>query len=186
MSIQTYIAENQLEWLTVFNGSTDSFTYAYRGSLIVTPGKVISTDRTLPPKETIKQVLLATNSDGIEFLACELESLNIFERFVDKYKDYLIADGKYVLFIPDILEKGKFTFNGMTFYAYPLVESSVWNELIDFADLSKGDLKKLSDKEKIDEVVKEVKRTTLKSVEKTYDDVKASQTAEGKMSFGAV
>ena len=186
MSIQQYISENNLEWMVVFNGKTEAYTYAYRGCLVITPGKVISADKSLPPKEIAKQVLLATNGEKVEFLACELETLNLFEGFYKKYEAYFAPEGKYLLFIPDILDKGKFVYNGITFNAYPLVVSSVWNEILDFADLSKGDLKKMSDKEKIDTVCNEMKRTTLKIPEKTYADIKASQTAEGKITFGAV
>jgi hypothetical protein len=186
MSIQSYIADNKLEWMIVFNGATDSYKYAYRGCLIVTEGKVISSENTLPPKEIVKQVLLATNSDTIDFLAVELPSINLFEGFVAKYKDYLTPEGKYLLFISDINGKGKFVYEGITFYAYALDESSVWNEVLDYADLSKGDLKKMSDKEKIDAVCNEMKRTNLRITDKTYEEIKATQTAQGKLAFGAV
>ena len=185
MSIQSYIADNKLEWMIVFNAPTDTYRYAYRGSLVVTPGKVISDDRTLPPKDVIKQVILATNSDAIDFLACELTTIDMFEDFFDRYRSYLSAEGKYLLFICDINVKGKFVYEGITFYAYPLDESSVWNELLDFADLPKGDLKKMSDKEKIDVVVKEMQRTTLRTVDKTLDELKAAKSG-GKVFFGAV
>ncbi|MFA5214430.1 hypothetical protein [Sulfuricurvum sp.] len=186
MSIQEYIAENKLEWMNVFSGKTQSYAYAYRGCLVITEGKVISTDKSLPPKEIVKQVLLATNHDTIDFLACELTTINLFEGFVNKYKAYLTPEGKYLLFISDMNGKGKFVYEGITFYAYGLDESSVWNELVDFADLSKGDLKKMSDKEKIDAVCDEMKRTTLRISDKTYDEIKASQSEQGKLSFGAV
>lgn len=185
MSIQSYISENKLEWQILFNGATAAFAYAYRGSLVVTPGKVISEDRTLPPKEVIKQVILATNSDKIDFLACELTSIDTFEPFFEKYDAYFSNEGKYLLFICDINTKGKFIHNGITFYAYPLDESSVWNELLDFADLPKADLKKMSDKEKIDAIVKETLKTNLKNTDKTLDEVKASKSG-GKVFFGAV
>ncbi|MFA6189532.1 MAG: hypothetical protein WC680_09685 [Sulfuricurvum sp.] len=186
MSIQSYIAENKLEWMIVFNGATESYKYAYRGCLIVTEGKVISAENTLPPKEIVKQVLLATNSDTIDFLAIELPTINLFEGFVAKYKEYLTPEGKYLLFISDINGKGKFVYEGITFYAYALDESSVWNEVLDYADLSKGDLKKMSDKEKIDAVCNEMKRTNLRITDKTYEEIKATQTAQGKLAFGAV
>ncbi|MDP3265754.1 MAG: hypothetical protein Q8M39_02885 [Sulfuricurvum sp.] len=186
MSIQSYIADNKLEWMIVFNGPTQSYKYAYRGCLIVTEGKVISSENTLPPKTIVKQVLLATNSDTIDFLACELPSINLFEGFVAKYKEYLTPEGKYLIFISDINGKGKFVYEGITFYAYALDESSVWNEVLDYADLSKGDLKKMSDKEKIDAVCDEMKRTNLRITDKTYEEIKATQTAQGKLAFGAV
>jgi len=186
MSIQTYIAQNKLEWMIVFNGSTEAYQYAYRGCLVITEGKVITPDKSLPPKEIVKQVLLATNSDTIDFMALELPSINLFEGFFAKYQDYLTPEGQYLLFISDINGKGKFIYEGITFYAYALDESSVWNEVLDYADLSKGDLKKMSDKEKIDTVCQEMKRTKLRITDKTYEEIKATQTAQGKLSFGAV
>ncbi|MCK9374294.1 MAG: hypothetical protein M0P91_14020 [Sulfuricurvum sp.] len=185
MSIQSYIADNKLEWMIVYNAPTDSYKYAYRGCLIVTEGKVITADKSLPPKDIVKQVLLATNTDMIDFMALELQSLDLFEAFVAKYKEYLSPEGKYLLFVSDIIGKGKFEYEGITFYTYALDESSVWNDLLDFADLSKGDLKKMSDKEKIDAVCNEMKRTTLRIADKTYDEIKAMQRG-GKASFGAV
>ncbi len=185
MSIQSYIADNNLEWMSVFNDPTNAYKYAYRGSLVVIEGKMMATDKSLPPQEIVKQVLMATNSDTIDFLACELQTINNFERFFDKYKDYFSPEGKYLLFISDINGKGKFVYEGITFYAYALDESSVWNDLIDLADLSKGDLKKMSDKEKIDEVCSEFKRTNLRIADATYDEVKAMQRGN-KASFGAV
>lgn len=185
MSIQSYIAENKLEWMIVYNAPTDSYKYAYRGCLVVTEGKVITADKSLPPKDIVKQVILATNSDTIDFMALELQSLDLFESFFAKYKEYLTPEGKYLLFVSDINGKGKFVYEGITFYTYALDESSVWNDLLDFADLSKGDLKKMSDKEKIDTVCNEFKRTTLRITDKTYDEIKAMQRG-GKASFGAV
>lgn len=186
MSIQSYIAENKLEWMIVYNAPTDSYKYAYRGCLVITEGKVITPDKSLPPKEIVKQVLLATNSDTIDFMALELPTINLFEGFVAKYKEYLTPEGKYLLFISDISGKGKFIYEGITFYTYALDESSVWNEVLDYADLSKGDLKKMSDKEKIDAVCDEMKRTNLRITDKTYEEIKATQTAQGKLAFGAV
>ena len=108
---------------------------------------MISSENTLPPKAIVKQVLLATNSDTIDFLAVELPSLDVFEDFVAKYKEFMTPNGKYLLFVSDINGKGSFVYEGITFNTYALDESSVWNDLLDIADLSKGDLKKMSDKD---------------------------------------
>ena len=76
-------------------------------------------------------------------------------------------------------------FEGITFNTFALDESSVWNDLLDIADLPKGDLKKMSDKEKIDAVVKETIRSNLRLSEKSYEEIKSYQRG-GKLSFGAV
>ena len=57
--------------------------------------------------------------------------------------------------------------------------------MVDLADLSKGDLKKMSDKEKIDAVCNEFKRTTLRMADATLDEIKAMKRGS-KASFGAV
>ena len=69
-----------------FNDKTDKNKYAYRGSLIITPEKVMSADRQLPPKEIATQVILVTDNETIDFIAFELETLDFFEPFVERYE----------------------------------------------------------------------------------------------------
>lgn len=185
-NVQKFIYDNNLQWQASFNDKTESNDYAYRGSLVITPGKVLSADKQLPPKATATQVILATNSDKIDFIACELETLDFFEPFVERFKEVLSPEGLYMLFVTDLDADGKFEYEGFTFNAFSLDESSVWNELLDHADLSKGDLKKLSPAEKIDEVYSEIKRSTLRISDKSYEEIKTLQSSEGKMLFGAV
>lgn len=185
-TVKDFIYNNNLQWQASFSGKTEKYAYGYRGSLIITPGKVLSADKQLPPKATLTQVILVSNSDKIDFLACELETLDFFEPFVERYKDVLSTDGLNILFVTDLDADGKFEYEGFTFYAFSLDESSVWNELLDHADLSKGDLKKASAEEKIDIVYDEIKTSTLRMSDKTYDEIKALKNSEGKVLFGAV
>jgi hypothetical protein len=184
--VQSFIYDNTLQWQASYSDKTDNYGYAYRGSLVITPGKVLSENKQLPPKATATQVILVSGSQHIDFIACELETLDFFEPFVERYKEMLKPEGLYLLFVTDLDADGKFEYDGFTFYAFSLDESSVWNELLDQADLSKGELKKLSAAEKIDTVYDEIKRTTLRIPEKTYDEIKALQSSEGKVLFGAV
>ncbi len=184
--VKDFISENNLQWQPTFSGKTDKYAYAYRGSLVITPGVVMSADKQLPPKATATQSILVTNTDTIDFLACELVTLDFFEEFVKVYKDLLTPNGLYILFVSDLDADGKVEYEGITFYMFSLDESSVWNELLDHADLSKGDLKKLSAEEKIDTVYDEIKATTLRIADKTYDEIKALQNAQGRILFGAV
>jgi len=184
--VQDFIYANNLQWQASFNDKTDKYAYGYRGSLIITPGKVMSADRQLPPKATATQVILVSNGDTVDFLACELETLDFFEDFVERYKEVLSPDGLYLLFVTDLDANGKLEYEGFTFNLFALDESSVWNELLDHADLSKGDLKKASAEEKIDIVCDEVKATTLRIPVKSYEEIKALQNSEGRVLFGAV
>jgi hypothetical protein len=185
-TLKDFIKENNLQWQPNYNDKTDKYAYGYRGSLIITPGAVLSADKQLPPKATAKQTVLVTNNDTIDFLACELETLDFFEPFMERYKEVLSPTGLYLLFVTDLDVNGKFEYEGFTFNAFSLDESSVWNELVDFADLSKGDLKKLSEAEKIDTIYDEIKTSNLRIKDKTYDEIKSHQSTRGKVLFGAV
>lgn len=184
--IKDFIYNNNLQWQASFSDATQNYEFVYRGSLIITPGKVLSENKQLPPKATATQTILVSNSDKIDFIACELESFSFFEPFVERYKEVLSPDGLYILFVVDLDGDGKFEYEGITFYAFSLDESSVWNELLDHADLSKGDLKRLSPSEKIETVYDEIKTSKLRISDKTYDEIKALQSEEGKTLFGAV
>jgi len=184
--IQDFIYANNLQWQPTFNDKTEKHAYGYRGSLVITPGTVMSADKQLPPKATCTQSILVTDSDTIDFLACELSTLNFFEPFVEAYKDVLSPDGLYILFVTDLDINGKFEYEGFTFNAFSLDESSVWNELLEHANLDKGDLKKASATEKIDMVYDEIKSTKLRISEKSYEEIKAAQSKQGKVLFGAV
>jgi len=185
-NVQNFIYENNLQWQASFNDKTDNCEYAYRGSLVIIPGNVLSADKQLPPKATATQAILATNSDKVDFIACELETLDFFEPFVEKYKEVLSPEGLYMIFVTDLDADGKITYEGFTFNMFSLDESSVWNELLDHADLSKGELKRLSPAEKIDEVYSEIKRSTLRISDKSYQEIKELQSSDGKVLFGAV
>ena len=185
-AIQDYIYNNNLQWQATFNAKTDNYAYGYRGSLVITPGKILSADKQLPPKATATQVILTSKGEKIDFLACELATLDFFEPFVEKYKDVLTPEGVYLIFVTDLDYDGKFEYAGFTFNAFALDESSVWNEALEHADLSKGDLKRLSAEEKIDTVCDEIKASTLRIPEKSFEEIKAAQSNEGKVLFGAV
>ena len=184
--VQEFIYNNNLQWQASFNDKTADHIYAYRGSLIITPGKVMSADRQLPPKATATQVILVTDTDKIDFIACELETLDFFEDFVERYKEVLSPKGLYMLFVTDLDANGKFEYKGFTFNMFSLDESSVWNELLDHADLSKGDLKRLSAQEKIETVYDGIKASKLRISDKSYEEIKTLQNSDGKVLFGAV
>ncbi|KIM11334.1 MAG: hypothetical protein KU37_06775 [Sulfuricurvum sp. PC08-66] len=186
-TLQDYIYSNNLQWQATFNGKTEKYAYAYRGTLIITPGKVMSADKQLPPKATATQVVTVSKGEKMDFLACELSTFDFFEEFVAQYKSVLSPDGLYLLFVTDFDKDGKFVYEGLTFNAFSLDESSVWNELIEHADLDKGTLKKMSAEEKIDAVFDELKTTKLRIKDVTYEEAKALQNSSKKrVLFGAV
>lgn len=186
-NVKDFIESNNLQWQASFNGATQKYPYGYRGSLIIAEGKVLSADKQLPPKATATQVLLVSKGENVDFLACELETLDFFEPFVERYKEVLTPNGLYILFVTDLDGNGTFTYEGFTFHAFSLDESSVWNELLDHADLSKGDLKKASAEEKIDIIYDAILGEKLRIGEKSYEEIKALKNeSKAKTLFGAV
>ncbi len=182
-----FIYENELQWQASLKGEMSvSGRYGYRGALIIVPGKVLSADKQLPPKSTLKQAIVLSNDDKFIFVAGELETFDDFEPFVEKYKSVLSPDTLMTLFVIDLDADATFEYEGLTVHAYALDESSVWNELVDYADLSKGDLKKLSSEEKVDTLYDELKISKLPAKTMSYDDAKALKNGAGKTLFGAV
>lgn len=180
-----FIKANELAWQPSYNGSVGSLE-GYRGALIVEEGKAISPDRKLPPKIQAKQVIMVCDEDKMKFLTCELDSFNDFAPMFAKYKEFFSAEGVYVLYVTDLEGSGTFTYEGVTFTAYPLDESSVWNEILDLADLDKGDMKKLDAEEKIEALYDEVITADVKDTEKSYEDMCALIGESSKQLMGAV
>ncbi len=181
-----FITDNSLDWQSTFKGATSvSGRFGYRGALVITEGKVLSADKQLPPKATLKQAVMTANSEKIEFLAGELETMDFFEPFVEKYKPYL-GEGVYLLYIIDLDKNVSFTYEGVKFQAFVLDESSVWNELVELGDLDKSELKRMDAGEKIDAVADAVKGEGVSLPEVTYDVFATLKTSAKAEKFGAV
>ena len=67
-----------------------------------------------------------------------------------------------------------------------LDESSVWNEVLDYLSLEKGELKKLSNEEKLEKIYDELSTMSVEAVDKTYDEMKALMGNTKKSLMGAV
>jgi hypothetical protein len=181
-----YIKENELDWQPSFNDRLSDSFHGYRGALIVEQGKQLSAERKLPPKIQAKQVIMISDENTIKFLACELDSFNDFAPLFEKYKDYFSADGLNILYVTDLDGNGTFTYEGIEFTAFMLDESSVWNELLELADLSKGDMKKLSASEKIEKMYEELLENDTKETAKTYEEMCELIGESSKQLMGAV
>lgn len=180
-----FIKENELAWQPSYTGSVGSLE-GYRGALIVEQGKQISPDRKLPPKIQARQVIMVCDDEKMKFLTCELESFNDFAPMYEKYKEFFSPEGTYVLYVTDLEGNGTFEYDGITFTAYVLDESSVWNEILELLDLDKGDLKKLDAEEKIEAVYDEVVGSDVSDAKKTYEEMCELIGESSKQLMGAV
>lgn len=181
-----YINENDLAWQPSLNADLSGGLHGYRGALIVEPGKQISADRKLPPKIQARQVVMVSEGDKIKMIGCELESFNDFAPFYEKFKEFFVADGLNLLFVTDLEGTGSYEYDGVKFTAYPLDESSVWNELLELAELEKGDVKKLSSEEKVETMFEELTDNFEEEASKTYEEMCALKGESAKQLMGAV
>lgn len=181
-----YVKNNELAWQPSFNGELADGLFGYRGALIVEEGKALSPDRKLPPKIQAKQVILISDDSVIKFFACELESFHHFKPMFEKYKEFFSAEGLNLLFVTDLDGNGTFEYEGVKFTAIMLDESSVWNELLELADLEKGDMKKLSAEEKIETLYEELLDNDVEEEAKSYEAMCELIGESSKQLMGAV
>jgi hypothetical protein len=186
MSPIDFIKKNKLEWQPSFCAEISDTLFGYRGALIIQEGKRLSETKVMPPKAQAKQVIMISQSDKIKFFACELETFGYFELFFEKYKDYFDADSLNLLYVIDLDADGIFEYQGIEFSAFMLDESSVWNEVLDYFSLEKGDLKKLSSEDKLVKIYDEIASTTFESTNKSFDEMKALMGSTKKTVMGAV
>jgi hypothetical protein len=105
-----------------------------------------------PPEVKTDQVFMTTEGDKVTFYASYVDSIESLGLIADMLEPWLAADGKYFVWASniDLLKKYEVAMKGATFYAFPLDEGTVYNELLDLLYLEKGDLKKASMEEKLD------------------------------------
>jgi len=183
----TFIEENNLTWQFTLKGETSiPGNFGYRGALVITEGKFLSPTKQLPPKATAKQVIAIADENKLKFFAAELVTMDDFEPMMEKYKDYFDENTMVFLYIIDIDKAVTLDYNGVKINAIQLDESSVWNEMVDVADLEKGDLKRLKLDAKTDTLVTELLKTKVSYPEVNLAGFKALQTGDTKTNFGAV
>ena len=182
-----YMKENDLAWQPSFSGTLSNGLFGYRGSMIVEEGKSLSADRKLPPKIQAKQVIIVSDSDKMKLFTCELESFNHLAPLVAKYKDFFSPDELNLLYVTDLEVDATFEYEGIKFTAFMLDESSVWNELLELADLSKGDMKKLKkNEEKVEKLYDELLDADTEEKSKTYEEMLTFVGESSKQLMGAV
>jgi hypothetical protein len=186
VSILEYIKEKDLVWQPSFSGKLENGLAGYRGALIVEEGKQIPPDRKLPPKVQAKQVILVANDEKVKLFSSELESILHFEAFFERYKSFFDSETLIVLYVTDLNKNGTFVYNGVTINAYSLHESSVWNELLELSSLEKGELKKMSNEEKLEVLYDALMDTDCSETEMTFQEILSLKGESSKKIMGAV
>ena len=113
-------------------------------------------DEARPPELMCPQVMAIANvgESFVPFFAGYLLSFEYLKDVAEVLGDALNASGKYFLFCDniDLSKKYQVPYNGATFYVLPILESTVYNELLDLLYLEKNDLKKKDTAGKLDAV----------------------------------
>ena len=187
MTVIDYMKENELTWQPSFSGGLYGGLYGYRGAMIVEEGKALSPDRKLPPKIQARQVIMVNEGKKIKFFTCELESFNDFKPMFEKYGQFFDSDSINVLYVTDLEGEGTFEYEGVKFTAFALDESSVWNEILELADLEKSDMKSLKkQEEKIEKVYEEILEANVEEESKTFEQMCELIGESSKQLMGAV
>lgn len=165
-----YLSKKALQWQPSFNGQLGVLGHSgYRGDLIVTEGKMISGEKQMPPKIILKHVIAISDEKTMLLFAGGLKSFDDFPALFERYKEILDPKTIVTLFVDDLLSDAQFDFEGITVYAFSLDESSVWNELLNHADLDKRELKRMSAEDKLDTLYDGLKVNNLQAPKLTYE-----------------
>lgn len=113
-------------------------------------------DEARPPELTCDQVMAVatTGEPHLPFFAGWLLSFEYLKDVAEVLGDALSAGGKYFLFCDniDLSKRYQVPYNGAMFYVLPILESTVYNEMLELLYLEKNDLKKKDTAGKLDAV----------------------------------
>ncbi|CAN0620978.1 conserved protein of unknown function [Burkholderia multivorans] len=111
-------------------------------------------DEARPPELSCEQAMaIATAGDAhLPFFAGFLLSFEYLKDVADVLGDTLTAGGKYFLFCDniDLSKRYQVPYKGAMFYVLPILESTVYNEMLDLLYLEKSELKKKDTAGKLD------------------------------------
>jgi hypothetical protein len=139
----------------------------FRGDLAVKFAETTELEKR-PPQLKVEQVLLAADAGTLPFFAAYLLSFESLAPLVDVLGEMLSPNGKYFAFCNniDLSARYQVPIGNVTFYVFPLDESSVFNELLELLKLDRVRLKKLSPIEKVEAIV-----AGATNFKKTYESI---------------
>lgn len=129
--------------------------FGFRGELALRFSAKLA-DEARPPELTCDQVMAvaATGDKHLPFFCGWLLSFESLKDVAETLGDTLSAGGKYFLFCDniDLSKKYQVPYKGAMFYVLPILENTVYNEMLELLYLDKGDLKKKDTAGKLDAV----------------------------------
>lgn len=155
--------------------------FGFRGELALRFAPKLA-DEARPPELTCDQVMAVAQQGEkhIPFLCGWLLSFESLKDVAETLGDTLSAGGKYFLFCDniDLSRKYQVPYKGAMFYVLPILESTVYNEMLELLYLEKNDLKKKDTAGKLDAVADAAMKFDV-----TFDTI---TYAEGLASMGPV
>ncbi|MEX4005193.1 hypothetical protein AB4Y38_40900 [Paraburkholderia sp. EG285A] len=156
---QTVFARLQLEGRllnAVFKGPTSTLRrIGFRGELALRFGPQLA-DEARPPELSCEQVMAVADvgNPHLIFFAGWLLSFEHLKDVAEVLGDALSPNGKYFLFCDNIDLSSRYQahYQGAVFYVLPIVESTVYNEILELLYLDKAELKKKDTAGKLDAV----------------------------------
>ena len=181
--------EKQFLINTNFKAQADADnTYGYRGELVLIEGEVDDNGRKKAPHAVVRNAVLLSVDDKLQFVCGCLDHLEQLSLFVEKYKGDFAADMGALLFVVDITKPMQIELEGVNFVLVPMVEGIAWIELMDLLGLEKSDLKGQSSAQKIVTAWKDYSSSyKAKSESLTFDAAKGFVNPDLKREgYGAI
>ena len=150
MLFDTYDEQQLLININFKAGADAANTFGYRGELVLIEGEVADArGRKKPPHAVLRNAVLLSVDDRIQFISGCLDQLELLPVLVDKYKADFAPDMGAMLFVVNITRSLQVELEGVTFILIPLAEGIAWNELVDELGMDKADFKGMSAAQKI-------------------------------------
>jgi len=147
--------------------------FGFRGELALRFAPQLA-DEARPPLLACGQAFAIANAGEkhLPFFAGYLLSFEYLKDVAEVLGDTLSAGGKYFLFCDniDLSKKYQVPYKGAMFYVLPILESTVYNELLDLFYLEKNDLKKKDTAGKLDAVADAALKYDVTFDTITYDE----------------
>lgn len=147
--------------------------FGFRGELALRFADKMA-DEARPPELKCDQVMAVARvgEAHLPFFCGWLLSFASLKDVAEVLGDTLSAGGKYFLFCDnmDISKKYQVPYKGAMFYVLPILENTVYNEMLELLYLEKGDLKKKDTAGKLDAVADAAMKYDVTFDTITYDE----------------
>lgn len=147
--------------------------FGFRGELALRFAAKLA-DEARPPELTCDQVMaVATRGDDkLPFFCGWLLSFESLKDVAEALGDTLSAGGKYFLYCDniDLSKKYQVPYKGAMFYVLPILENTVYNEMLELLYLEKTELKKKDTAGKLDAVANAAQKFDVTFDTITYEE----------------